>query len=209
MTTDRPTTLPPGWAESLLRMLLSEKDRDSVSGDLLEEFRESIVPSRGRGANRWYIRQAGGYLLREAWTWGALIAAILVTRLLFDSLAPIHYTPGVVPPRGAIMSWALIATFALGAAWHAWRTGHLRSGLLLTLVTAVIGGVLSSAGTVVCIAIWHDPETMRAIQGSGGLDEALWGVPLLLIPIGLITGTAGAIVGKALAWPLARASRGA
>jgi hypothetical protein len=204
MTTDRRTTLPPRWAESLLRMLLSQKDRDSVSGDLLEEFRESIVPSRGGSANRWYIRQVGEYVVRETWMWGALIAAILVTRLLFDSLAPIPYTPGVVPPRSAIMSWALIATFALGAAWHAWRTGHLRSGLLLALVTAVTGGVLSSAGALVCIAIWHDPETMRAIQNSGGLDEALWAVPLLLIPIGLVTGTVGAVVGKALAAPVRR-----
>ena len=42
MTSDRSTTLPPRWAESLLRMLLSPEDRDSVSGDLLEEYRESM-----------------------------------------------------------------------------------------------------------------------------------------------------------------------
>jgi hypothetical protein len=207
MTTDRPTTLPPRWAESLLRMVLTAKDRDSVSGDLLEEFRETIVPSRGGGANRWYIRQAAGYVARETWMWSALVAAILVSRYLFDSLAPIQYTPGVVALRSAVMTWALIATFALGAAWHVWRTGHVRSGVLLALVTALIGGVLSSLGTAVCLAIWHDAETMRAIQGSGGLDETLWGVPLLLVPIGLVTGAAGAIAGKALAWPLARASR--
>ena len=43
MTFDRPTTLPPRWAESLLRMMLAPKDRDSVSGDLLEEFRLAHV----------------------------------------------------------------------------------------------------------------------------------------------------------------------
>ena len=42
MTTERSTTLPPRWAESLLRMILPSKDCDSISGDLLEEYRESI-----------------------------------------------------------------------------------------------------------------------------------------------------------------------
>jgi hypothetical protein len=37
---------------------------------------------------------------------------------------------------------------------------------------------------------------LQAVQGSGGLAEALWGVPLLLVPIGLITGTTGAIAGR-------------
>ena len=60
MTIDRPTTLPPQWAESLLRLILRPDDRDSVSGDLLEEYRESIVPALGATANRWYIRQVRG-----------------------------------------------------------------------------------------------------------------------------------------------------
>src|SRR3954471_24170411 len=86
--------------------------------------------------------------------------------------------------------------FALGAGWQAWRSGHLRSGVLVAFAAASLGGVLSAAGTLACLAIWHDPETLRAIQGSGGLAEALWGVPLLLIPIGLITGASGAIAGR-------------
>ena len=94
------------------------------------------------------------------------------------------------------MSYALIATFGLCSGWHAWRSGYLRSGVLVALATAALGGALSAAGTVVCLAIWHDPETLRAIQGSGGLAEALWGVPLLLLPIGLITGATGAIAGR-------------
>lgn len=132
MTTDRPTLRPPRWAESLLRMTLSAKDRDSVSGDLLEEYRDAIVPSRGGGARRWYIRQVAGYRLRHTGMWGALIACILVARFAVDILAPIHYTPHVVALRSSVMSGALISTFALGAAWQAWRTGSLRSGLLLT-----------------------------------------------------------------------------
>jgi hypothetical protein len=207
MTSDSSTTLPPRWAESLLRMLLPTEDRDSVSGDLLEEYRESIVPALGGGADGWYVRQVASYVLRKAWIWGALVGAILVTRYLFDTLAPVRYTAGVVHPRSAIMSYSLMATFALCAGWQAWRSGHLRSGVLVALATAAFGGALSAAGTVACLAIWHDPETLQAVQGSGGLAEALWGVPLLLVPIGIITGATGALAGRLANAIAYRASR--
>jgi hypothetical protein len=139
MTSETSSALPPGWAESLLRMLLLRDDRESVSGDLLEEYRESIVPTLGRKADRWYVRQVASYVLRRAWVWGALIGVIGLTRYLFDSLAPVQYTPGVLHPRSVIMSDALMATFALAS--------------------ALFGGVL-------------------------------------LVPIGLITGAAGAIIGR-------------
>jgi hypothetical protein len=196
MTRDRSTALPPRWAESILRMLLSSEDRDSISGDLLEEYRESMVPALGDKARRWYVRQVAGYVLREAWIWGALVSAILVTRYLFDTLAPVRYTQGVVHPRSAVMSYALIATFVFGSGWQAWRSGHLGSGVLVAFATAAFGGALGAVGTLACLAIWHDPETLRAVRTSGGLAEALWGVPLLLFPIGLITGATGAIAGR-------------
>jgi len=196
MSSDSSTTLPPRWAESLLRMLLSPEDRDSVSGDLLEEYRESVVPALGDKAQGWYIRQVAGYLLRKAWIWSALVGVILVTRYLFDTLAPVRYTPGVIHPRSAIMSYALMTSFAFGSGWQVWRSGHLGSGVLVAFATAAVGGALSAAGTVACLAIWHDPETLQAVRSSGGLAEALWGVPLLLVPIGLITGATGAVAGR-------------
>jgi hypothetical protein len=196
MTIERSTALPPRWAEALLRMLLPPEERDSISGDLLEEYRESIVPALGGKADGWYVRQVAGYVMRKAWTWGALVGAILITRGLFDMLAPVHYTPGVVHPRSAIMSYALIGTFALASGWQVWQSGHLRSGVLVAFATAAFGGALSAAGTLVCLAIWHDPETLEAVRNSGGLAEALWGVPLLIVPIGLITGIAGAMAGR-------------
>ena len=196
MTGDSSTTLPPRWAESLLRILLSPADRESVSGDLLEEYRESMVPALGAKANGWYVRQVAGYVLQKAWIWGALVGAILVTRYLFDTLAPVRYTPGVIHPRSAIMSYALMALFACGSGWQAWRSGHFGSGVLMAGAIATFGGALSAAGTLTCLLIWHDPETLSAVRASGGLAEALWGVPLLLVPIGLVTGASGSIVGR-------------
>jgi hypothetical protein len=199
MTADRPIIVPPEWAESVLRLLLSSKDRESVSGDLLEEYRESIVPALGAGADRWYVRQVARYVLGATWAWAVLVAAINLWRYLLDTLAPIHYTPGVIAFRSAVMSWALIATFSGCGAWHAWRTGHLRAGVLLTLIVATIGGYLGMAATLFCLAISHGPETMAAIDGSGGLFEGFPGVPLLLLIAASITGTAGAIAGRAAA----------
>ena len=67
--------LPPRWAEAVLRLMLPRGDRDSVSGDLLEEYRESIVPALGRRAAAWYVRQLAGYLWRITWGWGGLVAS--------------------------------------------------------------------------------------------------------------------------------------
>jgi len=60
---------------------------------------------------------------------------------------------------------------------------------------------ISSArpGELVILGIWHDPDTPRAIANSGGLGDVMWGVPLLLILIGLVAGTAGALPGRTLA----------
>src|SRR4051812_5548327 len=196
MLTDRPTTLPPPWAESLLRMLLAPKDRDAVSGDLLEEYRESIVPSRGAGANRWYLRQVARYILRATWAWAVIVAAICLWRYLLDTLAPIHYTPGLVAFRSVVMSWLLMATFCGCGAWHAWRTGHAHAGVLLALIAATIGGYLGMAGTLVCLALSHGPETMAAIEGSGGLFDDFPGFPALLMLASVITSTPGALVGR-------------
>lgn len=210
MTIDRLTTMPPRWAESLLRLLLNPADRESVSGDLLEQYRDTIVPARGHKAGRWYVKQVAGFLWRVSWPWGALIGATLLVRDLVDLLAPIHYTPGIVPPRGRIMSDALFATWALAGFWNTWRSGHVRTGVLIAFTAEAIGGVLSIAGAAALLAMWHDPDTLWAWQNSGGLDEALWAVPLLLQIPATICGTAGAIVGKCLStvtrWPLRRAA---
>ena len=51
-TDDRRFASPPAWADALLRLLLPPASRESVSGDLLEEFRETIVPRARTGGRR-------------------------------------------------------------------------------------------------------------------------------------------------------------
>jgi len=58
---------PPRWAEALLRLALTTEEAETESGDLLEAYRDSVYPLRGRRrANFWFIRQTAGYLLRAA-----------------------------------------------------------------------------------------------------------------------------------------------
>jgi hypothetical protein len=193
--------LPKRGGERLLQLLVHIRDQEAVAGDRLEEYRASVVPAQGLRADLWYLRQVWWYLLRHVGLPAFLVAASLIVRYLFDTLAPVAYTPGVVHARSAIMSWTLMLIFALAGARTVWRTGRITSGVVVALVSAVLGGIGSVAGTVGMLAIWHDPATLHAWQASGGLDEALWGVPVILIPIGLVTGTIGATVARMLLRP--------
>src|SRR6476661_10580808 len=68
---------PPEVAERILRGLLPLDMRETVSGDLLEEYRESRVPAVGEfRADLWYWRQVGGMWLRAYW-WLAVSAVLL------------------------------------------------------------------------------------------------------------------------------------
>jgi hypothetical protein len=55
---------PPRWADALLRSFLKYDEIETVSGDLLEVYRDSIRPQRGRWrADLWYVRQVAGYAM--------------------------------------------------------------------------------------------------------------------------------------------------
>jgi hypothetical protein len=69
---------PPRWAEVLLEWLLGERDRETVVGDLMEEYAESVLPRRGRaGANLWYLRQASSLLRRSIGEGGPMKKTLL------------------------------------------------------------------------------------------------------------------------------------
>lgn len=80
---------PPRWAEALLRAVLARRDRDTVSGDLLEEYRMHVVPARGRrAANWWYLCQVAGFVWRSQLGWTIALSAIFIGRIALDWLVP-------------------------------------------------------------------------------------------------------------------------
>ena len=195
MKTDQSNARPPQWAEALLRLLLKPKDRESVSGDLLEEYRDTVVPARGPAADRWYVWQVGSFLLRMSWGWGAVLGAALVIRYLFDTLVPV----ADYRMRATFLTYTIIGACLLAGFSTAWRTRSIRSGVLTSFSAATIGALLSIVGTGVMLAIWHDPATLDEWRNSGGLDEAFVDVPLKVVAIGAAMGSVGALLGKAVA----------
>ena len=193
--TDRSDARPPQWAEALLRLLLRPEDRESVSGDLLEEYRETIVPALGPAADGWYVRQVGSFLLRASWGWGAVLGGALVIRYVFDTLAP----PTDYRIRATVLSYGIIAGCVLAGFTTAWRTRSIRAGVLTAFGAATLGAALSIVGTAVLLAIWHDGATLEAWRSSGGLDEAFIDVPLKVVALGVVFGAIGAMPGKAAA----------
>ncbi len=85
-------TAPPPWAEQLLESLLPVRDRQTITGDLREEYLEAILPTtRPLRADLWYLRQlasiASRSLASHFFTSRSLaMHGILLTPLLLASL---------------------------------------------------------------------------------------------------------------------------
>jgi hypothetical protein len=195
MKTAHSDARPPRWAEAILRLLLKPEDRESVSGDLLEEYRDTIVPALGSAAERWYMWQVASFLFRACWAWGALLGAALVIRYLFDTFVP----PTDYTTRATILTYAVFAACLLTGGQCAWRGRSMRAGILISICAATIGALISIVGSSVMLTIWHGPATLEAWRRSGGLDEAFIDMPLKIVAIGAILGSGGALFGKGMA----------
>ncbi|MBZ5633495.1 MAG: permease prefix domain 2-containing transporter [Acidobacteriia bacterium] len=181
-------TSPPRWAEALLRLFLKPEVFASVSGDLLEQYRDSVHPARGLlRADQWYVTQVLGFVLRGTRLWAVLFAAAYVARTAFDWLRPTTDFQTRSEVSTALAAGILLAS----GFWVAWRSGSFATGAAVGLATTAIAAVLSIAGVAVLLAIWHDPQTMAAIRGSGDLEESLVLPTFLILPGVAIAGVGG------------------
>jgi len=58
----------PRWAEYLLYFFLPKEDRESIPGDLIEEYAIVVVPRFGRWfANVWFVKQVAGSIWPVLW----------------------------------------------------------------------------------------------------------------------------------------------
>ena len=185
MTTDT----PPAWAEVILRWTLPVRDRETVSGDLIEEYRDSVLAARGkRGADRWYVRQVAGFVGRAYALFGVALAAAIVLRDFFDWFAP----PNDFYPRSVMTTWFALALYAIAGFWAAWRTRSLASSLIAAVTIAVVATVLESIVNGAFLALMHDPQTLAAIRSSGGIEEAFT-IPLITLVPGAFAAVIGAV----------------
>jgi len=196
MTSDPSTARPPQWAESLLRLFLKPEDRESVPGDLLEEYRLVVRPEGGRlRADVWYVSQLAASAWRATWPWGVLLAASVVFRDALDWwLSPTQDFYA----RSLASSVTAIAMFFGSGLGTGWRSRSVRAGALAGVLTGAIAAVVITIVSLGMLAVEHDAHTMTMIASSGGLEE-VFVLPFLVILPGTCCASAGAAVGKMLA----------
>ena len=205
---------PPRWAEALLRALLPLRDRDPVSGDLLEEYRE-VASFRGEGdARRWYRRQVAGIVWRSARTplvVGLLFGSTLGIWILVDTLRhPLADDDAWVMLIAFAANMAVWAATSAAVAWPTRRVGHaVAAGLLVGAATlfalhvAAIARVVMFTDTIRARDDWHNLVLRYQRSGFGSLRayatyEYVRQTPLILA-IGAVAGTVSGAIGGAIA----------
>src|ERR1019366_850402 len=145
-------TTPPIWAESALRLFLRPEVFLTLSGDLLEQYRDSILPVRGlTRADCWYLRQVLGLVSRGMLPWTALFALVFVARFAMDAL----YPAADLHLRSAVSTYIATALLIAAGLRTAWRSKSLFAGMAAGLAIAVGASMLSVSGVAVILAFRH------------------------------------------------------
>jgi hypothetical protein len=110
--------------------------------------------------------------------------------MALDWLRPTAYFETRAQASTAIAAAILLAS----GFFTSWKSGAFLAGAAAGLATTALATALSIVGTSLLLAIWHDPGTMTAIAGSGGLVEALF-LPVWLVIPGVVISGVGGILG--------------
>jgi hypothetical protein len=182
---------PPAWAERTLRLLLARDTAETVAGDLLEEYRLSVYPSRSRWqAEVWYVGQVLGFIGWIPIVCGLALAVLLGTRAVLDTFDP----PADWGPRSALSTWSAVTVYLVASAGYSWHRGRIAGAALIALATHVLAWTLAFGFDLILFAaaIQHDPARRAIFDQTGGWGEE-WGVPLLLLPIVAMLGVFGGL----------------
>jgi hypothetical protein len=127
------------------------------------------------------------YAWRSAGVWATLFAASFLVRTAIDWRLPttdFHL-------RSTVSTSLAFGIFLLAGFWAGWRSGSVRGAAIVGLVTAAFAVPLQIIGDLLLVALWHDPATLTAIRGSGGLAE-VFTLPLMtMLPCALISALGG------------------
>src|SRR5260221_1244333 len=145
---------PRRWAEVMLRSSLRPSDRESISGDLLEEYRAAKRPALGAlRANAWYVKQVLSVLWPLIRPCALALVGTNVLRVLLGALGP-SVIGNHPPPLLALMAkglWYgslvqapgvsfLDALIYLWAGYHGFqRTRLIKTGMLASGGTSFVG----------------------------------------------------------------------
>jgi hypothetical protein len=174
---------PPRWAEFLLRRLLRPTDRESTTGDLLEEYRVAREPALGRlRADVWYGRQVLGFLWRAIWP-GVLVLAAFNVFLALTAFRPGHHAPH--PPTPPTLVTVVFRIVWYGSVVGTPGVSMLDAALYVVVayraavrIRLVITGILVAAATSIVGMI---VLFLAAAAITPGLAVALVLQPLLVL----------------------------
>jgi hypothetical protein len=191
---------PPRWAEAILHRWLAARDRYTITGDLLEEYREEILPERGGfRAALWYWWQTATLLAlmrkqrrrvdmnrRTSTLW--LLAGITWTAMIAGLLIHSKFTPPALPMGALVVPLAL----AISALTSLRSRDNVRllwsAGRVWTSALIVAAGVHLVADMV----FQFDPERYLLAQAKPGFSEVDFPSRFLFeIAVGLIVIAAG------------------
>ena len=188
------TADPPRWAEALLRAFLKPGDFESVSGDLLEQYRDSIYPARGqRRADLWYVSQVFTFVSPGARLFAVLFSAQFLARTALDWFLP----PADFHARSTVSTALGVGVLLVAGFWATWRSDSFRAAAIAGVLTASLASVTSIIGAAVMLAFWHGPQTLTAIRSSGGLEE-VFSLPLMMVLPGALFGVCGGVASAGL-----------
>ena len=137
-------------------------------------------------------------LLRSVWVWAGLLTLSVIGRDTLDWwLSPTDEFYA----RSVVSTAVAVGIFAGAGMWTASRSRSVRAGVRAGFATGLTAAVAINLISLATLAAWHDPHTMAMIKASGGLEEVFL-LPLMVVVPGTMCATAGAAIGKMLAWSL-------
>lgn len=198
---------PPRSADALLRSLLRPADRESISGDLLEEYRAARRPLLGAlRANIWYLRHVLSMLWHLIRPCALVLVGISVLRVLlvvsgeWFASTPRPVTMLVVMARGLwygslVQAPGVSLADALIYLWAGYRgfrrTRLIKTGMLAAGATSFVGFTL----LFTAIAI-RTPGLLLAPFSNPFIFVILATLALIAVGYGALVGAIGAVVGR-------------
>jgi len=195
------------WADIALRLLVRRRDRDTISGDLLEEYREDVLPTKGAmGARLWYMRQVASFV--SPVTWGLLLGIAFGTfQLLSTAVEPLaDDTPrAMLGLLGTLLMFWIAIGVAAGRPTRRFRDAIV-AGVLAGVVTMAVILVTSIVRVNVFLdEIQHRDDWVNLVARfeASGLQSlrsyANWeyvrGIPFGLALGALVGGLCGTVAG--------------
>ncbi len=164
---------PPRWLQRTLLLFLNPRDRETIFGDLLEEYREEQLPQSGSiRADYWYLRQIIGFASIRL-LGGPLVKPILILMCLFAVAAGTWLTTmeNILKHDGYAVRSVIDASIVLQG--------------VATLLFVLLNGrplfraiVLTGAVAIVCLGAFAIVRILRAQHFEGYI--LLIGLALIL-----------------------------